>query len=82
MRVRVQRMNEGWVKHVYSCCFQNFVDGSEVQTVAGRSPVTANAGSLLYDSPGEVHETQNTAPVKVLVVRIIEKGKHVTTQVP
>lgn len=62
--------------------FAYVIDGSEVQTVQGRSPVSAKAGDALYDSPGEVHETQNTSPVEVIVFRIIEKDKEVTTQVP
>ena len=62
--------------------FAYMLEGSEVQLVQGAAPVTAKAGELMSDSPGEVHETRNTAPVKVLVFRIAEKGKDSTTQVP
>lgn len=62
--------------------FAYVLDGSETQKISGTVPVTAKVGEILYDSPGEIHETTNTSPVKVIVFRIIEKGKEVTTYVP
>src|SRR5437899_304581 len=56
--------------------------GSDNQTVQGRATVTAKVGEVLYDGPGEIHETTNSSPAKVIIFRIIEKGKEVTTYVP
>ena len=58
------------------------IEGSEVKAVQGRPPVIAKAGEMLYEGPMEVHETHNDAPTKVLLLRIAEKGKPVTTRVP
>ena len=62
--------------------FAYVLDGSQIQTVQGRSPISVKTGDVLHDGPGEVHETQNTAPLKLLVFRITEKGKVATTQIP
>ncbi len=70
-------------KHYHPAHTFNWViEGSEIHTVEGRPPITAKAGHVLHDGPGEVHEAQNSAPVKLLVFRIIEKGKPVTTRLP
>ena len=58
------------------------VEGTEVHTIQGRPPITAKAGEVLHDGPGEVHESLNTAPLKLLSFRIIEKGKEETTSLP
>jgi hypothetical protein len=50
--------------------------------VPGRTPVTAKVGEVLYDAPGEIHETTNSSPARAIIFRIIEKGKEVTTYVP
>ena len=62
--------------------FAYVLDGSENQKVQGRATVTAKVGEVLYDGPGEIHETTNSSPAKVIIFRIIEKGKEVTTYVP
>jgi len=62
--------------------FSWVIEGSEVKTVEGKPPVTAKVGDVLHEGPLEVHETRNDAPVKVLLFRIVEKGKPVTTRIP
>ena len=70
-------------KHYHPAHSFNWViEGSEVQTLQGKPPITAKAGDVLHDGPGEIHETENTAPVKLLTFRIIEKGKPTTTRLP
>jgi hypothetical protein len=58
------------------------LEGSEVKTVQGKPTVTVKAGDVLHEGPGEVHETRNTAPVKLLIFRIMEKGKEMTIYTP
>jgi quercetin dioxygenase-like cupin family protein len=62
--------------------FTYVLDGSETKTVDGKAPVTVRAGDVLHESPAEIHETRNTAPVKLLVVRVMEKGKEMTVRLP
>jgi len=58
------------------------VEGSETKTLDGKAPIVVRAGDVLHESPGEIHETRNTAPVKLLVLRVMEKGKEMTVRLP
>jgi len=58
------------------------VEGSETKTLDGKPPIVVRAGDVLHESPGEIHETRNVAPVKLLVVRVMEKGKEMTVRLP
>ena len=58
------------------------IDGSETKTLDGKAPIAVRAGDVLHESPGEIHETKNVAPVKLLVVRVMEKGKEMTVRLP
>ena len=70
-------------KHYHPAHSFNWViEGSEVHTTEGKPATIAKPGDVLHDRPGEVHETQNSAPVKLLLFRVIEKGKPVTTNLP
>jgi len=58
------------------------IEGSQIKTVRGQTPVTAGEGELLTEAPMEVHETVTAAPAKVLLFGIAEKGKPITVRVP
>jgi quercetin dioxygenase-like cupin family protein len=58
------------------------IEGSETKTLDGKAPIVVRAGDALHESPGEIHETRNTAPVKLLVLRVMEKGKEMTVRLP
>jgi len=60
--------------------FTYVIEGSETKTLDGKTPIAVKAGDVLHESPGEIHETRNTAPVKLLVLRVIEKGKDMTVR--
>jgi quercetin dioxygenase-like cupin family protein len=57
------------------------IDGTEVQRIDGQSPHTAHAGEVLHETPGQIHANENTAPVRLLTFRILEKGKPHSTRV-
>jgi quercetin dioxygenase-like cupin family protein len=56
------------------------LEGSETWEVEGKPKVTVKPGDFLYDEPGKVHQTVSTAPLKLLVIRILEKGKSDTVR--
>jgi hypothetical protein len=58
------------------------VEGSEVYQKEGQQTRTVNAGEVLHEDPLELHTVSNSAPVKLLVVRIAEKGKPATVRAP
>lgn len=62
--------------------FAYMLNGTQVKTVQGRPPVSVGVGEVLHEGPMEVHETTNRAQAKALVVRILDKGKPVTTRLP
>lgn len=51
------------------------LEGSETWEVEGKPQVTVKPGDFLYDEARQIHRTVNTAPLKLLIVRILEKGK-------
>jgi len=57
------------------------IEGSEVYQKDGQQSRTVNAGEVLHEDPLELHTVDNLSPVKLLVVRIAEKGKPATVRV-
>jgi quercetin dioxygenase-like cupin family protein len=59
------------------------LDGTLVLEVAGKAPVTLNAGDYFFVSAGIVHDGRNvgSGKAKVLATYIVEKGKPIATPV-
>jgi len=55
--------------------FTYLLDGSEVYEIDGKPSKVVSAGDLLHEEPMQVHTVGNTAPVKLLVVRVLDKGQ-------
>jgi uncharacterized cupin superfamily protein len=62
--------------------FTYVLDGSERYAVEGQPTRTIKAGDLLHEAPLQVHTVDNISRVKLLVVRVIEKGKDATVRLP
>lgn len=62
--------------------FAYILSGSEMTTIDGQKPAAGVAGEARHEGPGEIQESITTAPETVLWVRILEKGKALTTYVP
>jgi quercetin dioxygenase-like cupin family protein len=62
--------------------FTWLLEGSETYTVDGKPSRVVRSGDVLHEEPQQVHRLDNDAPVKLLVFRIIEKGKPLTVAVP
>ena len=54
--------------------FTWIIEGSEVYTVDGQPARTVKAGDLLHEEPMQMHTTENQSPVKLLVLRVVEKA--------
>ena len=53
--------------------FTYVIDGSQVrETDEGKRQF--DAGSVFHDKPQQIHRSENSGPVKLLVVRVLEKG--------
>jgi quercetin dioxygenase-like cupin family protein len=62
--------------------FTYVLEGSETYTVEGQATNTVKPGDMLHETPMQVHTVENLSSVKLLVVRVIEKGKEATVRVP
>lgn len=66
--------------------FVYVLEGSVVMQVAGGQPVTLGPGQTFYENPTDVHSTSKnasqTAPAKILVFMIKDKGKAPTRPAP
>jgi quercetin dioxygenase-like cupin family protein len=62
--------------------FSYILEGSETYALEGQASRTIRPGDVLYEAPMQVHTVDNLSPVKLLVVRIIEKGKQATVRLP
>ena len=60
--------------------FTYILEGTQTREATGEQTTTLGPGAFIYDGPMQVHRTENTAPVKLLIVRILDKGKPVTTR--
>jgi quercetin dioxygenase-like cupin family protein len=64
--------------------FGYVLEGSLVLEPQGKAPVTFKAGEAFYNPAKEVHDAKNgstTAPTKVLVVLLSDKGQPIATPV-
>jgi quercetin dioxygenase-like cupin family protein len=55
--------------------FTYILDGSEVYEIEGQPSKVVKAGDVLHEEPMQVHTVDNAKPVKLLVVRVSEKGQ-------
>jgi len=62
--------------------FTYILEGSEAYALDGQPSRTVAAGDVLHEAPMQLHTVDNVSPVKLLVVRIIERGKDATVRVP
>jgi len=62
--------------------FTYVLAGSEIYTLEVQGPKTVSAGNILHEAPMQVHTVDNASQVKLLVVRVIEKGKEATVRQP
>ena len=62
--------------------FTYILDGSESYAVEGQPGRTVRTGDALHEAPMQVHTVDNLSAVKLLVIRVIEKGKPATVRIP
>jgi hypothetical protein len=62
--------------------FAYMLEGSQTRMVEGRPPQTFHVGDVTQEDPMEVSESDILTPTKVLLFRILEKGKPPSTRVP
>ena len=62
--------------------FAYMLEGSQTRIVEGRPPQTFHVGEVTQENPMEVSESDILSPTKVLLFRILEKGKPASTSVP
>ena len=58
--------------------FAYLLEGSAILEPEGKPPVTLQPGEIMYLPPKQVHDAKNastTAPLKVLVFQVAEKGQ-------
>ena len=61
--------------------FTCILEGSEVYQADGNAERVVEAGDALYEPPQEVHAVENRASVKLLVMRVQEKGAAETVRI-
>jgi len=62
--------------------FNYVIEGSEISTQEGRPPIVIHRGEVLFEQPMQVNVSENSAPVKFVTFRILEKGKPENVRVP
>jgi uncharacterized cupin superfamily protein len=62
--------------------FTWIIEGAETYKLDGQPVKIVKAGDVLHEEPMQVHTVENQSPVKLLVMRIVEKGKPATVQIP
>lgn len=55
--------------------FTYILDGSEVYGIEGQPSKVVKAGDILHEQPMQVHTADNAKPVKLLVIRVSDKGQ-------
>jgi quercetin dioxygenase-like cupin family protein len=55
--------------------FTYVLEGTQTREAKGEETTTSCPGGFIYDGPMQVHRTENTTSVKLLIVRVLEKGK-------
>jgi hypothetical protein len=58
------------------------LEGSELYSVEGQAPRMVRAGEVLHEGPMQIHTAENRVPAKLLVIRVVEKGKAATVRLP
>jgi hypothetical protein len=61
--------------------FSWIIEGSQTVYPDGATPYDVTTGDVIHEQPFQISATGNTAPTKVLVLRILEKGQPPTTNV-
>jgi hypothetical protein len=61
--------------------FAWMIEGSQTRMVEGRPPQTFGVGDVVEERPMEVSESDILTPTRVLLFRILEKGKPASTRV-
>ena len=54
--------------------FTWIIEGSQEIEFDGEPPRTLKAGDLAHEEPNKISKTRNTAPSKVVIFRLLEKG--------
>ncbi len=62
--------------------FNYVIEGSEISTQEGRPPIAIHRGEVLFEHPMQVNVSENSAVVKFVTFRILEKGKPENVRVP
>jgi quercetin dioxygenase-like cupin family protein len=62
--------------------FTWILEGSEANALDGKPTKVVKSGDVLHEEPQQVHKVDNDAAVKLLVFRVVEKGKPLTVPVP
>jgi len=62
--------------------FTYVIAGTETYQLEGQPVKIVKAGDVLHEEPMQVHTVENQSPVKLLVMRIVEKGKPATVRIP
>ena len=60
--------------------FTYVLQGSEDYALDGAPSKIVRTGDVLYEPPMKLHTVDNSEPVKLLVVRVIDKGKEATVR--
>jgi quercetin dioxygenase-like cupin family protein len=55
--------------------FTYILEGTQTREAKGEESITSGPGGFIYDRPMQVHRTENSTPVKLLIVRVLDKGK-------
>ena len=55
--------------------FTYILEGTQTREARGEATTTLASGGFIYDGAMQVHRTENTTPVKLLIVRVLDKGK-------
>jgi len=62
--------------------FTWILEGSETYAVDGKPSRRVTSGDVIHEEPQQVHTVANDAAVKLLVFRVVEKGKPLIVRVP
>ena len=55
--------------------FTYILEGTQTREARGEATTTLASGGFIYDGPMQIHRTDNTTRVKLLIVRVLDKGK-------
>ena len=54
--------------------FTYVLEDTQTREALGETTKTAVSGGFIYDAPMQIHRTENTTRVKLLIVRLLDKG--------